>query len=668
MTQFPENAMVPVAPDFHAESAGDPPPTQTGVDDVAGDASGWTPGTPGIAGLPQGVAESRKRPSKSELWDAAYALVQQSLIVRRDRWPRYIDMIDKAHQLYVGDHWDHPASEDEPGVVINVVQNTVLFVAHLMTEAPLRPKPRAAGRKGKIRYVLSAQGMAKAQQIPNLPGADGSMVSESQFQSWLQAGLGSGDSFEVTTESARQNLEDCIVYKWEAAGADLSVNENVLSCAAYGFGASWFRRDPETWGFALEGINCKRVYPDPTVMLEKDFCHTVADLLLWEDKAVRLMPEHEAVLRANAFSGAAPFSALGVSAQDWGWTDSINYYQRNVALRVMLLKHQRYPMDAMEAVQTGKVVQTQDGYTLADSNAPTHEGAENWPVSWGGVREILCVGNECFSDKKSDYNDFNIIWNTCRPVMGQPWGLGYATLIADLNLALDMLVTVLKVYVELYPWPLEAMPVSMADMLKNNEDQRRAPGTRLRVPDAMYDKPGFKGGDIYINPPPMPEGVFKFVEWVDKAIDKIGGYTDVMQGQGTPDAKAGVAIQELQSAAKGIFAYLSENTEHAVERIGVLAMELFTTGWVPESEVARILGLEDEPNLVRANMQVWRETKWACDVESMAGSLQARRQKRNEAIAAYEQTRPLAPLESPPQASLSWVVPPLPVVGVAPVS
>jgi hypothetical protein len=563
--------------------------------------------------------------------------------------------------LYIGRHWDRPASEDEPGVVVNAVQNICLFVVHLLTEAPLRPSPRASCQtpNAKKWYVLSAQGKAKVRQSgQQLPGADGSMVDASAVQAWLEMGLGVGDSFEVTVESARKALEQCVEFKWEWGAMDLSVNDNVLSCAVYGFGATWVRRDRENWSLVAEEIQCKRVYPDPTQKLQKDWSTLVFDVLLWEDKAVRILPQHEALIRANAFSGAAPFSALGVSAQDWSYTDTINFYRRNVALRIGLWRHQRYPATVPEAVGRGLVTAGPGGgYILAgtdEGGAPGEEtspGAANWPIVYDAIREVMAVGTECFSDKRSDYADMNLIWNICRPVSGQPWGMGYAMLIADLNKTLDMMITIIKIFAQMYPWPMEIMPQSMADGLKNNEDQRRLPGGRIRVPDSLYTQTG-KLPEIYVNPPTMPEGMFKFIGMLVEWLDKFSGHTEVSQGQGTPDAKAGIAIQELISAAKGIFSYLSKHTEYAVGQMGKIVREQFTRAepdgkpWVPESEIGRILGLQDEPDLVRAYIKIWLRTPWVDDVESMAGTLQQRRQVRNEAIARYEAARPTITLES----------------------
>ena len=601
--QNPEGygAFVPASQPVREDEGTDPNESQPEVQPA---------GSPGVDGNPQGISEASTPMNEAQTVEMCRNLVIQSVYVRRNRWPQFNERIDDALRLYMGDHWDHqPAGA--PGFTLNYAQNVCLFVLSLLAGVPLHPRLRAAGSKPGKRYALTTEGMAYAMQLSGrgqvTPGADGSLLTEDQFQQICQLGMPPAGVAEVTVEGARQALQDCIDAQWEKASADVSVNAFMLNAIIIGFSGMYFRRVEETHGFELVEVHPKRLYPDPGNQLEQQFDHHVADLLLWEDRAVRWWPQFEATLRRNATSGMIPYAQLGIEGQDWGFTDMIAWRQRNVVVRVAYLRHQKY------TDQRGR-------------------------VRYDGIREILISGDQRLADRLCEHQDIPLVWNVCRLVSLQPWGQGYCHLIGDLNKCLDMLVTILKVHIGYYQKPNETVPQSVRELLKSDEDADEfssLAGQRVVMPDDLYEK--FHGEGVHFqNPPPLPESVFEFTQWIAEQLKELAGHVDVMSGTETPDAKSGIAIESLQSAAKGIFAKLAENSEQAVKRIGLLVLGGFTSGWVPLEDCQEILSAVD-PQVMRAYYQMWQTTRWVVDVESMAGTLVARKRKEQESRMDYQQ-------------------------------
>jgi hypothetical protein len=384
--------------------------------------------------------------------------------------------------------------------------------------------------------------------------------------------------------------------------------------------------------------------------LEQHFDGIAADQAFALDKAIHLWPEHEAIFRTHAQSGSTPLIRLGPQGAELSdsYLNALPWKQKMVAIRKGYLKHQKYPASEQVALDRQMVLKSADGaYTLPDGT-PTDPAQDNWPVVRDGLREITVVDTTLLSDQRCEEPDIPLIWNICRPVPGQPQGSGYAALIRDLNVTLNMMATIIKAYFGYYQSPSEDMPESVKKLMKDDEGrplEGTSAGMRSVIPDDLWIM--FKG-DVrkFHAPPPMAGEMFKFCAWLSDTLKELSGHVDVLSGEQTPDAKSGIAIEQLQNAAKGIFSLLAKRTEHAVGRVGKLTLNLLTSGWVPASQWEKVLGDSDEPQVLAAYRTVFMRTDWDVNVESMAGSLQTRKRKEAQARADYAASRPLATLEA----------------------
>ncbi len=590
-------------------------------------------------------------------------LVWQSYQARDFRYPRGAMAVNEAFRMFVGDQWD----QEIPGiklVTINHTNQICLEVAHLMTEVPLHPKLAAKNDKGKCQYVLTTAGMAKVQG-QQVPGVDGSLMGEAQWKGLMvipgQDGrplLGADDFVEITTEGARDKGQAMLDSMWSTAGADMSIDCSVLMCVLGGYSCMWFRRDPDTWGFQLEHLPPLQCYPDPGHELEQHFDGIAVDMVLWVDKAIHLWPEHEDRLRLLAQAGSTPLMMLGPQGAplNESFLATLPWKQKNVAIRLVFLRHACYPATEQEAldrqlVSLGDVgVQQPDvppGYVLADTQDPTAPGAENWPRIRDGIRQLTILASECLEDKRCEYPDIPLIWNVCRPVPGQPQGSGYAELVHDLNVTLNMMATIIKAYFGYYQSLTEDMPESVARLMKDDEGrplEGTSAGMRCVIPNDLWIE--FKG-DVrkFHAPPPMTGEMFEFCKWLSETLKELAK-VDVVSGDQPTDTNSALQLQELKSAAMGIFALLAKRTEHAVKRVGILALDLLQSGWVPARQWAKVLGEDDEPQVLAAYRKVFLDTQWETNVESAAGSLQTRKRKEQQARTDYEAPKPLTTLEA----------------------
>jgi hypothetical protein len=109
--------------------------------------------------------------------------------------------------------------------------------------------------------------------------------------------------------------------------------------------------------------------------------------------------------------------------------------------------------------------------------------------------------------------------------------------------------------------------------------------------DELDNKPGLK---VKIKPgtelrreagTPLPPTLFSAISYVENAIEKISGQTEVVQGGVPGEVKSGIAIEALQQAAMATIRLKSRAVEQLLERIG-------------QKFIARIFQFEDEDRLM----------------------------------------------------------------------
>jgi hypothetical protein len=92
--------------------------------------------------------------------------------------------------------------------------------------------------------------------------------------------------------------------------------------------------------------------------------------------------------------------------------------------------------------------------------------------------------------------------------------------------------------------------------------------------DALDNVPGLKvkkrpGSKLErVSPPPLSQSVFQLVAYLEKALEKLSGHTEVVQGKSPGEVKSGIAIEALQAAAMSLIRLKSRALESLLERSG----------------------------------------------------------------------------------------------------
>lgn len=178
-----------------------------------------------------------------------------------------------------------------------------------------------------------------------------------------------------------------------------------------------------------------------------------------------------------------------------------------------------------------------------------------------GGRHIIVAGGEIVIDEANPY------WDQTFPIdildwhrnPDSAWGSGEIEDLAELQKLLNKIVALI---VENGLLMTNAIWVGDANALEPHEwDQldnvpglkiKKKPGSELRRESA----------------PPLPNGMFNIVQYLEDAISKLSGNTEVVRGSTPGEVKSGVAIEALQQAAMSIIRLKSRAVENLLERIG----------------------------------------------------------------------------------------------------
>jgi hypothetical protein len=194
-------------------------------------------------------------------------------------------------------------------------------------------------------------------------------------------------------------------------------------------------------------------------------------------------------------------------------------------------------------------------YWLADRTKT--RGALKYP----GGRHIIIAGDTIVIDEPNPY------WDQTFPIdiidwhrnPDSAWGSGEIEDLAELQKLLNKIVALI---VENGLLMTNAIWVGDANALEPHEwdELDNVPGLKIKK------KPGSELRREAA--PPLPAGMFNIVQYLEDAISKLSGNTEVVRGQTPGDVKSGVAIEALQQAAMSLIRLKSRSVENLLERIG----------------------------------------------------------------------------------------------------
>ena len=211
-------------------------------------------------------------------------------------------------------------------------------------------------------------------------------------------------------------------------------------------------------------------------------------------------------------------------------------------------------------------------------------------------RHIIIAGGELVVD------DHNPYWDGMHPVdiltwhrdPDTAWGVGEISDLKELQRLLNKLVTII---VENGMLMTNAIWIGDANALEPEdwENLDNVPGLKVKI------KPGSnlkrETGQ------PLPSSIFDIIKYVESAIEKLSGNTEVVSGGVPGQVRSGSAIEALQTAAMATIRLKSRLVESLLERVG-------------QKLISRIFQFQDTDRLMwrLKNDNDYESFKFAADV------------------------------------------------------
>jgi hypothetical protein len=182
-------------------------------------------------------------------------------------------------------------------------------------------------------------------------------------------------------------------------------------------------------------------------------------------------------------------------------------------------------------------------------------------LKYPGGRHVIIAGGELVVDQSNPYWDLKfptdmLDWHT-NP--DSAWGDGDILDLTELQLLLNKLVAII---VENGLLTANAIWIGDANALEPDEW------------DSLDNVPGLKvkkkpGSELRREPgADLPGSIFNLIAYLEGAIEKLLGNTEVVQGSTPGEVKSGVAIEALQTAALAIIRLKSRSVESLLNRVG----------------------------------------------------------------------------------------------------
>lgn len=176
-------------------------------------------------------------------------------------------------------------------------------------------------------------------------------------------------------------------------------------------------------------------------------------------------------------------------------------------------------------------------------------------------RHIIIAGGEIVVDKENPY------WDGMHPIdimtwhrdPDTAWGVGELADLKELQRLLNKLITLITENAMLMT---NAIWIGDANALEKEEweDLDNVPGAKIRI----------KPGTMLRREPgqPIPNSLFDVIKYVEMAIEKLSGNTEVVSGGVPGQVRSGEAIEALQTAAMATIRLKARIVEALLERVG----------------------------------------------------------------------------------------------------
>lgn len=438
----------------------------------------------------------------------------------------------------------------------------------------------------------------------------------------------------VNDKTVADMAHNTLQAKWEDCGADQKVMEYVLRRNITGH--SWASEDwdKEKMGFRITNWPFRDVWCDSTKSCVEDMAWLGTEEYLDVAKAKLLWPEYAAKMDQWATRTAGHGEDYRGSSANRG-TD---FARKMLKVWTFYRRYEPYPMTEDEAIRAGKVAREQqqvldefgvtsldetgapqmrDFLVLAETGEEVTPESPKWPKV-SGVRHLVGLPDArvIVEDHRCEYLDIPFALNKALPIIDTPYGQGDPQRLEAIQQMINRLATYIVNILRMHAFPPEMWPQSILEALKAGgyTGANIKPMRKIGIPDHLWEKMAAAGTPALSVK--LVSDVASFLQLLQFALaehDRLSGHVDVMQGRVQPGT-SGVAIAQLQEAAKGPVGLKAKYTEWAVERLAKLALDSLVK-WLPTSEWAKYNGRYARP------VQTAEGTVYPA-LEAMIGKLQ----------------------------------------------
>ena len=536
-------------------------------------------------------------------------------------------------RMFYGDQIDQSIVGIE-NPVLNRTQNSVIANTAAQTERTPSVVFSPGSTQGGTAFVMSQKGTMRLQMsgmvtpeglmnpetgeallsIGQITGQEliPEILSEMMISSQM---LTSDDTLPVNSSVAVELLQRAYDAEWKQMQGDYHLRINILQNNIFGHQPIFYQWDRERNKGVLENPPIKTVMGDPIHVDIDRFRFLIFNFLLSVDEAKQRYPGNDAEIEEAAGEGNfdSAYHESSVTSSPSVWSNT-SFKQPLVQITVMWRRHIRYPMTVKEAVRLGAV----DLDEMGQIRLPNEEGVpgqgevtapdqSDWPTI-SHVEEVHAIPtiDKILKRQRCAYEDIPMAWNRNIHMVDRPYGISECARLYHVQRVINSLFRSILNIVEQYQFPPEFLPLSVHERLKQmGKDSRRIPRRQIFMSQEELNEilPALQHLASWA--PPMPASYVEMLRIALDEHDRLSGDVDVQQGDTPSGVTSGVAIQQLQAAARGPLGLKSRGSEATLERLSGLIIDSmlkfmspfhwqrYSNGY-PEAGMAKLLEILDE--------------------------------------------------------------------------
>jgi len=389
------------------------------------------------------------------------------------------------------------------------------------------------------------------------------------------------DIFVADDANAAMFFESLYRYLYRKARGRFENVRLAFNAGIYGTGFRSVWWDTDSGSIKVENHIPQNVYVDPDAEGYKDAAFVIMDKVVTRDEAVSMFTSEEQVEIIDRNAKSLDGSNVPMVRLSYAWRRFFEFdIDEDKALRLRLVAP--FPRQEFEAPEpvfdpasgedvvaqpepTEPEVEPEFEYVLTDdygdpTDVGTNVGDENWPKE-EGVYETILVGSyddeeingaEVLKEGRCPYADIPLVWMTWIYDPTNVYGVGEPHRTDDIQRALNLQFSVFMNSIQNRQCPTMLVNDNLKD-IAGPEDLFKTPNKVHYTPSEIMMEIGRLGGDMVtqIVPPELSPTQIAIFDRNDAEFETVSMQTNVLRGESDPNARSGVAIQELKSSARG---------------------------------------------------------------------------------------------------------------------